>query len=88
MTAFTEGIGGVTGPPVLFGDFDHGGANRIELDIALAGEQIGFLLNDARAVAAFPESAAALVDPVHILDIPLPQAFHQHACAGGFGGGE
>lgn len=46
-TVFTEGIGAVTRPTVLFGDFDHGGANRIEFDITLAGEQIGFLLHDA-----------------------------------------
>ena len=87
-TGFTEGIGAVTGPTVLLGNFDHGGANRIELDVALAGEQIGFLLHNAGPVAAFPEGAAALINPVHILDIPLPQAFHEHACAGGLGGSE
>jgi len=36
----------------MCGVIDHGGANRIEFDVALAGEQVGLGLDERGFVAA------------------------------------
>lgn len=72
-------VGAITGPAVVGGVFDHAGADRVEFDVALAGEQPGVLLDQTGAVAPFPETAAAPVGPVDVLHIALAQAFHHDA---------
>jgi len=69
-------VGAITGPAVVGGVFDYAGADWVELDVALAGEQPGLLLDQTGAIAPFPERAAASVGPVDVLHIAPAQAFH------------
>lgn len=58
---------------------NHAGTNRIEFNIALAGQQIAFLLYQTGAETPFPQSAATPIGAIHILHIALPQRLHQRA---------
>lgn len=55
----------------------HRGADRVELDIALARQQAGLGIDETGAKAPFPQRAAARVCPVHMLNIALAQMLHE-----------
>ena len=48
------GIVTVAGPAIGVGRCDHGRPNRVQLDVAMAGQQVVCIVNQARFVAAFP----------------------------------
>ncbi|MEN9454224.1 MAG: hypothetical protein RLZZ19_711, partial [Actinomycetota bacterium] len=54
-----EAVAAVAAPAVVGGVIGHAGANRVEFDIAHAGEQIGFGLDQRGFVAALPQGAGA-----------------------------
>jgi len=60
----------VAGPAIGAGAVDHSGADRVELNIAITGEQIILLLDQACLVAPVPQRAAAaiaMVDVEHVI---------------------
>lgn len=61
-----KGVGAVTGPAIIFGGIDHRGAYGIELDIAVAGEQIALFLDGVRLETAFLQGSGALVAVVDV----------------------
>ncbi len=81
LRAFALAVYAVAGPGVLPGVLHYSGPDRVHLDVSLAEKKIGFLLDDAGTKSAFPKSAASLIGTINVLDIALPEAFHQVACA-------
>ena len=65
----TKRVVAVAGPTVVSGVIHHRGAHRIELDVALAAEQVGFGLDQRGLVTAFPQGAAATVGGVDVLHV-------------------
>jgi hypothetical protein len=51
----------IAGPAIVRRVVHHGGAHRVEFDVALAGKQIGLGLNQGGFVAAVPQGAGAAV---------------------------
>lgn len=49
-----KGVVAIAGPAVVGGIIRHGGAHRIEFNVALAGQQIGLGLYQRGFVAAVP----------------------------------
>jgi hypothetical protein len=45
------------------------GVYRIQLDMTAAGEQVFFLVQHGRAIAAFPDAAVAGITFVIVLDV-------------------
>ena len=54
----------VAGPAVLTGLGYHADPNRVELDTAIAGQKIGFSLNEAGIVAALLQVASAPAEAI------------------------
>lgn len=65
----TKGIAAIAAPPVVCRVIDHVGAHRVEFDVALAGKQVGFGLDEGGFVAAVPQCAGAAVDGVDVLHV-------------------
>jgi hypothetical protein len=59
--------------------FDEPSANRIEFDVALAREEVSLFLGQTRAEAAFPKRTGTPISSIDLLDVALPQRFHQGA---------
>lgn len=76
---FALSIGTIARPSILGRMFDHTGPDGIELDIALARQQIALLLRQAGSESALPQSAAAAIGSVHILYIALTERLHHGA---------
>jgi len=51
--------------------------HRIQLDIAMAGQQVFLGLDEARLEAPLPDCATALVKTVHILRVAPSEGLHQ-----------
>ena len=64
-------------PGIGAGSIDHSGAHGIELDVALATQQIAFGLNDAGPETPLPQRTAAIVDAIDVLHVALSQVLHQ-----------
>ena len=78
------GVDPVTGPPVLTWMTHHRGADRIELDIALAREQVWLGIDETGAKTPFPTCAAAAPGSgSHVSNIALTQMLHQQRAAVG-----
>jgi hypothetical protein len=58
----------------------HPGTDRVHFDIALAGEEICLLLNNAGTEPALPECSTAFIDAINVLYVPLAKALHEIAC--------
>ncbi len=56
-------------PAVVSRVIDHGSAHGVELDVALASNQVGFGLDQRGFVAAVPQGAGAAVGGVDVLHI-------------------
>ncbi len=67
----------VAAPAILAGVLHHQCANGVEFDVAHAGEQVGFCLDDAGLVAAFPQAAGAAVGAVDVLHVAPPDGLHE-----------
>lgn len=63
----------ITGPAVVGGVIDHGGAHGVEFNVALAAKQIGFGLDQRRLVAAIPQGAGASVGGVDVVHVATPE---------------
>jgi hypothetical protein len=61
----------------------HAGTHRLELDIALAGQEIAVLLGKTGTETPFPQRAAAVVGLVDVLDVAPSQALHHQSCTVG-----
>src|SRR6267378_2836585 len=70
-------------PAVGTRSIDHPGAHGVELDVAMAAQQIGFGLNDAGPETSFPQCAAAFVDAIHVLYVALAKVLHQQGSSVG-----
>ena len=57
-------LGTVAGPAGLTGLGYHADPNRVELDTAIAGQKIGFSLNEAGIVAALLQVASAPAEAI------------------------
>jgi hypothetical protein len=75
--ALPESVAAVAGPAVVGGVADHVGAHGVEFDIAHAGEKVGFGLDQAGFVSAFPQAAAAAVAFVDVLDVAPADGLHE-----------
>ncbi len=78
---FALSVYAVAGPAVLTGVLHHSGPDGVHLNVSLTGKKVGFLLDNAGTESALPKGSASLISPVDILDIALPEPFHQAACA-------
>jgi len=76
-------IHAVARPTVIRRMRHHARPHGIELDIAIAGQDIGFFLQQAGAKTSLPQRAAAPVSPIDVLHIALSQRLHQLAQAVG-----
>ena len=57
----------VTTPGIVFGVFYHTRTNRVEFDIATAGQQVILAVYDSRTIATFPGSTGAPMALVIVL---------------------
>ena len=64
------------GPVVMFGPLDHRGANRVELDIPIRGEQVAVRVDQTGFEASFPQRSSASMATVESGDISLTQLAH------------
>lgn len=72
-----EGVGCMAGPRVVGRIGAHARANRVELDIAVAAQQVGVAIDEGGFVAAFPERARAAVAIVDVANVTPPQRLHE-----------
>ena len=70
----------ITRPLIGLRSVDHPGANRIELDIATAGQQVSVGIDDGRLEATFPARACATVARVEVLDKSAADDAHEARC--------
>ena len=68
--------------PAIFDRMFHTRAHRVELNVALAGQQVGVRLGRAGAKAPFPEAATAPISAIHILRGTLTECLHNFAKSG------
>ena len=71
----------VAAPAVLPRVLHHVGADRVEFDVAHAGEEVGFCLDQAGFVAAFPQAAGAALAAVDVLHVAATNSLHELGCA-------
>lgn len=67
----------VAAPAVLAGVLHHVRAHGIEFDVAHAGEQVGFCLDQAGFVTPFPQAAGTFVAAVDVLHVASPDGLHE-----------
>jgi hypothetical protein len=72
-----ERVAAVTRPEVLLRRANQACAHRIELDVALAGEEVAVGLDERRAEAPFEERPGAMVGAVDGLHVALAEPLHQ-----------
>jgi hypothetical protein len=53
-TGLCQCIAAIAGPAIVGWVVHHGGAHGIEFDVALAGKQVGFGLDEGGLIAAIP----------------------------------
>ncbi len=73
----SQPVGAVARPAVLRRVGHHPRPHRVELDVALARQQIAFGLHHAGFVAPFPQAAGAPVEAVGVLDVAAPERLNQ-----------
>lgn len=67
-----ECIGVITRPWVIVRCNNHGGADGIEFDIAVASQKIALAVHEAGLVATFPESSSTSVGAIEIGNVSPP----------------
>jgi len=68
---------------------NHAGANWIQFDVALTGQQIVFGIDDARFESSLPQGARSSVDVIEISNVSATNALHHSGQAVvGSGGGQ
>jgi hypothetical protein len=72
-----ESIGPVTGPRVVCWIANYAGAYRIELNVALAYEQVGLCLHERGFVLTMPGSNGLPVSVIDVLDVSPPHGDNQ-----------
>lgn len=72
-----ESVAAMTGPREVRWIGDHAGADRVEFDVAVAAQQIGFILHRARFVAAFPQRAGPSIVIVDVAHVAATERLHQ-----------
>jgi len=72
-----QGVAAVARPRVVSRRVHHMRPHRIELDVALAGEEVAVGLDDRRAEAALEECPAASVGAVDVLYVALAETLHE-----------
>jgi len=65
----SQSVGAVTGPRVVSWIGNHSGAYRVELNVALAYEQVGLRLHERGFVPTVPECAGSTVSVIDVLDV-------------------
>jgi hypothetical protein len=75
--ADAQSVATVARPRIIARGLYHVRANRVQLDVALAGEQIAVRLDDRRAKAPFEKRAGPTVGPVDVLHLALSQSLHK-----------
>jgi hypothetical protein len=68
----SQGVCPITGPSVLAWIGKHACAYRVELDVALAQEQVGLGLHERGLVPTVPKCAGSPVGVIDILDVSPP----------------
>jgi len=66
-------VAAIAAPPIVRRLVDHACANRVELDLALAGQQIFVGLHQRGFVPAVPERAGASIRFVEVLNVAPPE---------------
>lgn len=61
--------------------FDYPGPDRVELDVGVAGEQVGFRLHQAGFEAPLPQCSAAPIGVIDVGDVASPEVLHGPADA-------
>ncbi|MDR6675094.1 hypothetical protein [Xanthomonas sp. 1678] len=72
-----KSVAAMARPPTARRIGDYAGAHLIEFDVAVAAEQIDFILHPARFVAAFSQGAGAAVSRVGLAHIVATERLHQ-----------
>lgn len=73
----------IAGPAVVGRVRDYRRTNRIELDVALAGQEIGLILGQGRTKATLPQGPRASISAIDVWNVPLSHRLHQRANAVG-----
>jgi len=73
----TPGVPGVRRPAVLVGTLHHAGRHRVQLDVAVAGQQVIVGRDEARLVPPLEQGTAAAVAPVHVQHIQSADMLHE-----------
>lgn len=75
--AISPGVVPITRPVVFLGSAHHLRPHGVEFNVAHAGEQVAIGLNEAGAMAPFPESAGAAVFLVDVLRVATAHDLHR-----------
>ncbi|QJR14795.1 hypothetical protein DSM104440_01605 [Usitatibacter palustris] len=66
----------VARPPMLTGMTDHSSTHRIELDVALACEQVALGLDEVGLVASLPQRSGAFMEVIEVAYVTAAQSLH------------
>lgn len=69
----TQPVAAITAPPVMRRVIDHPRTHRIQLDVALAAQQISLALDTRRFVAAIPQRTSPPISLIDVLNIAPPE---------------
>jgi hypothetical protein len=76
--AAAQRIGPIARPGIVPRRTEHRRPHRVQLEVALAGQEVAVCIKQQRTEPAFEQPTGAVIGPVAVLDIPLPDAFHHH----------
>lgn len=70
-------VGGGAGPGVSRRVVGHASADRIEVDVPVAAQDIAFAVDQAGLVSTFPQRSGTLAPSVKLTDVLAPKYLHQ-----------
>lgn len=76
---------GGAGPGVSRRVVGHASADRIEVDVPVAAQDIAFAVDQAGLVSAFPQRSRTLVPSIELTDVLTPKLLHQSRGHAGIG---
>src|SRR4029079_10528547 len=72
-----QSVGVIAGPRIFLRTADHPGADRIELDISVTGQQILSVVDDVRVKPTIPQGSGSAPRAINELRVALAEIFHQ-----------
>src|SRR6266568_1184132 len=69
-------MGAIARPAIVARMPDHPRSNRIELDVAAAGEEVGLAVDRRRAIASLPQGAGSPIGRVDVAHVAAAKRLH------------